>query len=177
MEGVEPSWPLDRRLLRPVRIPVSPHPHEEPQARAAERAARRFTRPAAGAAARAVPPRGVPYDAPRAAQPWLGAAPAWGVPRPARGEDASRAPLCLEGRPLRPPSRRTPRAKSEMSCGVAARSRRRRASPGSGLVGDREPVRDRADHDQPRLAARGSEVVAERLERVDVGPAQVSGSA
>ncbi len=28
MEGVEPSWPLDRRLLRPVRIPVPPHPHE-----------------------------------------------------------------------------------------------------------------------------------------------------
>jgi hypothetical protein len=26
MEGVEPSWPLDRRLLRPVRIPVPPHP-------------------------------------------------------------------------------------------------------------------------------------------------------
>src|SRR5436189_678672 len=41
MEGVEPSWPLDRRLLRPVRIPVPPHPHDEPQARAAERAARR----------------------------------------------------------------------------------------------------------------------------------------
>ena len=41
MEGVEPSWPVDRRLLRPVHIPVPPHPHEEPQARAAERAARR----------------------------------------------------------------------------------------------------------------------------------------
>jgi hypothetical protein len=41
MEGVERSWPLDRRLLKPVRIPVPPHPHEEPQARAAERAARR----------------------------------------------------------------------------------------------------------------------------------------
>jgi len=41
MEGVEPSWPLDRRLLRPVRIPVPPHQQKEPQARAAERAARR----------------------------------------------------------------------------------------------------------------------------------------
>jgi hypothetical protein len=46
MEGVEPSWPFDRRLLRPVRIPVPPHPHGskrngEPQAHTAERAARR----------------------------------------------------------------------------------------------------------------------------------------
>ena len=49
MEGVEPSLRLDRRLLRPVRIPVPPHPQcvekdGEPQARAAERAARRSRR-------------------------------------------------------------------------------------------------------------------------------------
>src|SRR5205823_3182384 len=49
-EGVEPSWPFDRRLLRPVRIPVPPHPHGKPQARGAERAARRFTQQSAGAA-------------------------------------------------------------------------------------------------------------------------------
>jgi hypothetical protein len=133
-----------RRRLRPVRIPVPPHPHDEPQARDAERAARRFTRPAGGAAARAVPPRGVPGDAPRAARPWRDAAPAWGVPRPARGGGASRAPLCLEGHSRRPPTQRG--SASE----VGAQLRRRGVEaddveqPRVGRVGDREAVRDRA---------------------------------
>jgi hypothetical protein len=119
MEGVEPSWPLDRRLLRPVRIPVPPHPHDEPQARSAERAARRFMRQAGGAATRAVPPRAAPFGEPPAARLWPGAEPAWGVPRPERGGDASPPPLCLEGRTRRPPVQRAPRAQSEMRCGVA----------------------------------------------------------
>src|SRR6266545_6440185 len=108
MEGVEPSWPVGRRLLRPVREPISPHPHEEPQARDAERAARRLTRAAAGAVARDVRPRDVPCDVPRAARPWRDAAPAWAVPRLARDGDASPAPLYSKGAHGRPLPRERP---------------------------------------------------------------------
>ena len=102
MEGVEPSWPLDRRLLRPVRIPVPPHPHEEPQARACRACGSSFTRPAADATGRDVQPRSGPRGARRAARPWPDAAPASAVPRAVRGGDASPPPLCLEGRARRP---------------------------------------------------------------------------
>ena len=156
-----------RRRLRPVRIPVPPHPHDEPQTRDPERAARRFTRPAAGAAARAVPPRGVSCDAPRAARPWRDGAPAWGVPRPARGGGASRAPLCLEGRSRRLRLRGRPRAKPERSCGVAESKPTTSSSPGWAGVGDRAAARDRADRDGRRLDARGAGAM-ERPERVDV---------
>src|SRR6478609_10885351 len=79
-EGVEPSWPRGRRLLRPVRLPVPPHPHEEPRGRAAERAARRFTLPAGIPAGRGVRSRGEPSGEPLAARPLPGAARAWAVP-------------------------------------------------------------------------------------------------
>ena len=125
MEGVEPSWPFDRRLLRPVRIPVPPHPQcVEKRRRAAGSSCRAcgspFTQPVAAAARHVVLSRGAPGGERRAARPWPGAAaPASGVPRPVRGGDASPPPLCLEGRARRPRDQRAPRANSEMSCGVA----------------------------------------------------------
>jgi hypothetical protein len=103
----------------------------EPQARSAERAARRFMRQAGGAAARAVPPRAAPLGGPPAARLWPGAEPAWGMAQPERGGDASPPPLCLEGRPRRPPVQRAPRAKSEMSCGVAVSKPTTSSIPGS----------------------------------------------
>src|SRR5438876_821878 len=62
-----------------------------------------FTRPAAKAAAAIVRARDVPCGEPQAGRSWPGAAPAWAVPRPVRGGDASPPPLCLEGRSRRPP--------------------------------------------------------------------------
>jgi hypothetical protein len=79
----------------------------------------RVMQPAAVAAARVVPPRAAPCGGPRVARPWPDAVPAGGVPLPGRGGDASPPPLCVEGRRRRPPAQRTPRAKSETSCGVA----------------------------------------------------------
>ena len=137
MEGVEPSWPLDRRLLRPVRIPVPPHPQcVEKRRRAAGSCCRAcgspFTQPVAAAARHVVLSRGAPRGERRAARPWPGAAaPASGMPRPVRGGDASPPPLCLEGRARRPPAQRAPRAKSEMSCGVAVSKPTTSSIPGS----------------------------------------------
>ena len=125
MEGVEPSWPLDRRLLGPVRIPVPPHPHEEPQARACRACGSSFTQPAADATGRDVQPRSGPRGARRAVRPWPDAAPASAVPRAVRGGDASPPPLCLEGRARRPRFRER-RERSRRSA-AAARCRYRTA--------------------------------------------------
>lgn len=97
----------------------------------AERAARSVMQPAADAAAGAVQPRVGPCGAPRAVRPWPDVAPASGVPRPGRGGGASPPPLCLGGRSRRPPSQRAPRAKSEISCGVAVSKPTTSSIPGS----------------------------------------------
>jgi hypothetical protein len=131
MEGVEPSWPLGRRLLRPVRIPVPPHPHDESHARAAECAARRSRgRP------RRRPLRPCPLEPRFAAnlelydfgrtRHWLGACrDPYEVEMHLRllsgSKGARGAPLC----------QRAPRAKSEMSCGVAVSKPTTSSIPGS----------------------------------------------
>jgi hypothetical protein len=127
-----------------------------------------------GAAARAVPPRGVSCDAPRAARPWRDAAPAWGVPRPARGGGASRAPLCLGGRSRRPPTQRA--SASE----VGAQLRRRGVEADDveqPRVGRGRRSRSRSRSCRPRPAAprcprRGSAGARSGL----MSPAQVSDS-
>src|SRR5438132_1637187 len=128
----------------------------------------RVMQPAAVAAARVVPSRGASRGGPPAGRPWPGAAPAWAVPRPGRGGDASPPPLCLEGRSRRPPL-------SEGAAGEVGDELRRRGVEADDVehprvvrVGDREAVRDHADHDQPCLDAGGVAVVAERLSRMDV---------
>ena len=109
---------LARRFLRPVRMPVPPHPHEEPPVRGAGRAARRsFTR-GADDAARATTSRGAPCGGSRARSPWRAAASPWTC------DDHREMAMHLEsslsrGALAAPPFQRAPRAKSELSCGVA----------------------------------------------------------
>ncbi len=78
-----------RRFLRPVRIPVPPHPHEKPQA-VTQAGGSSLKRPAAWAAASIARRRGAPGGGTRAPRPWPGAAAAWGVPQPGRGAGSSR---------------------------------------------------------------------------------------
>src|SRR6058998_1805510 len=119
MEGVEPSWPLDRRLLRPVRIPVPPHPHEEPQARAAERAARRSRgrprrRPLRSCALETCLAANLKLDDLGRARHRLGP-----CRDPYEVEMHLRLLSVSKGARGALRCQRAPRAKSEMSCGVA----------------------------------------------------------
>ena len=90
-----------RRFLRPVRIPIPPHPHERAAGRERKRAARRLTRPAAGGcrfdrerACKSAPldRQSEHHDLGRAVRLLLG-----GVPRPRRGCGCISSPSLLNG--------------------------------------------------------------------------------
>jgi hypothetical protein len=119
MEGVEPSWPLDRRLLRPVRIPVPPHPHES--RRLVLQSVRLVVHAAGRGGCRCG--RAVSSRALRRASSWTTlAGRSTGLGRAAtRTRWRCISASSLSRRALATPSavQRAPRAKSEMSCGVA----------------------------------------------------------
>lgn len=72
----------------------------------------------------------------------------------------------LRRSPAEPARRQSvPRAKSEISCGVAVSKPTTSEHPGIGRIGDREAVRDHGDHGQPRVDARRPAVVLQSLRR------------
>ena len=153
-----------RRCLRPVVLPVAPHPYEGLRHGAARRSCSR--------------PRGLPQVTCHV-ETRLAACLELHDLRRAHRHIACRAPdtyrcRCIssplsvcEGASRRPPLRER-RGRSRRSAAASrCRSPRRRAFPDR-WVGDREAVRDHADHHQPRVDARRRPVVAQSLSRVDV---------
>jgi hypothetical protein len=133
MEGVEPSWPLDRRLLRPVRIPVPPHPQvNEPPAHACRAGgslgscSRPRLRPLGSCRLEARLAADLQLDDLGGARHRLG---------PSRDPDEVEMHLRLlsvsKGARGALRCQRAPRAKSEMSCGVAVSKPTTSSIPGS----------------------------------------------